>query len=62
MSLLDSLLNAFNKYQALGVKEKEIFCDSMESRFNEIFQDKPIAQAFCQRFIERVKVELKEEL
>jgi hypothetical protein len=46
------LLNAFNKYETLDPKEKVAVCNDMESRCNEIFQDKPIAQAFCQGFIE----------
>jgi hypothetical protein len=51
------LLSAFNKYETLDPKEKVAVCNDMESRCNEIFQDKPIAQAFCQGFIERLSKE-----
>jgi hypothetical protein len=57
MSSLDpfvTLLSALNKYQTLDPKEKVAGCNDMESRCNEIFQDKPIAQAFCQGFIKRL--------
>jgi hypothetical protein len=56
MSSLDPfviLLSAFNKYQTLDPKEKVAVCNDMASRCNEK-KDKPIAQAFCQGFIERL--------
>jgi hypothetical protein len=56
------LLSAFNKYQTLDPKEKVSVCNDMEYFCNERFQDKPIAQAFCQGFIERVKLELKQRI